>query len=291
VVSMPVRARRWSFVSRALAFAVVILVGAAPAYAGAITDPSAFTAEQTVITFDDAAGNGTTQIASQYAAQGATYGGVLYWYASTYSGFAWTGSAAGTAANFSGNTCPCFNDVTVTFGSSVSRAGFDAVTNSGDSIQLVASRNGLVVDDQTFSPSLTPSFVGVDVPGGFDSLVIHTVGPINGAFAMDDFRFEALVLTDQWAPAPSRLAACSVAGNKNPVTGEPIAPGTFLDLYASQVASDPHYAGATPPLFVEGIGLTCKAPPPGYELEGFAGDEQRVGSGYYPYWAAPAQEG
>ena len=100
---------------------------------------------------------------------------------------------------------------------------------------------------------------------------------------MDDFRFDGSAGA-AWVPPPPHAAVCSVAGNTNPFTGAPIAPGTFLDLLAAQITSDPHYAGATPAIFVEGKGLTCDPPPPGYVQKGYAGDAQHVAEGYYPYY-------
>ena len=88
-------------------------------------------------------------------------------------------------------------------------------------------------------------------------------------------------------PVPARGGYCTVAGNTNPYTGEAIAPGTFVNLAQKQVADDPSYAGVVPAIYVEGTGLTCDAPPTGYTQRGLAGDDQRVGSGLYPYYAAP----
>lgn len=95
-------------------------------------------------------------------------------------------------------------------------------------------------------------------------------------------------------PAPahgSRLAGttsgagyCAVAGNTTPA-GRPIAPGTFLDLDYGQPARDFHYAGASPANFVQGIGLTCLAPPVGYTQKGTAPESLGVPAGLYPYFA------
>ena len=53
---------------------------------------------------------------------------------------------------------------------------------------------------------------------------------------------------------------------------------------ASYTAPNGHYAGAAPANFVQGVGLTCSAPPPGYIRDGFAGDEHHVMPGIHPYY-------
>jgi hypothetical protein len=93
------------------------------------------------------------------------------------------------------------------------------------------------------------------------------------------------------ANAPSRGSAagyCSVAGNMNGVTGAAIKPGTFLDLVYGQPATDPNYKGATPAIFVQGVGITCDNPPAGYVLSGLAGAAQGTIDGFYPYWKSPS---
>ena len=62
-------------------------------------------------------------------------------------------------------------------------------------------------------------------------------------------------------PPPARQAYCSVAGNTNPFTGDPIAAGTFLNLLAGQANTDKHYTGDVPAWYVEGVGLTCSLTP------------------------------
>jgi hypothetical protein len=79
-------------------------------------------------------------------------------------------------------------------------------------------------------------------------------------------------------------AYCSVEGNTHPFTGQPIAPGTFLDLKANQPLKDPNYKGAVPAIYVEGKGLTCDAPPAGYVLDGLAGEDKHVSADFYPYY-------
>lgn len=75
---------------------------------------------------------------------------------------------------------------------------------------------------------------------------------------------------------PPREAYCSVAGNANPFSGSPIAPGTFLNLLAGQPKTDSHYTGAVPAWYVQGVGLTCSLTPAQAALA--AASTQRVGA-------------
>jgi hypothetical protein len=85
------------------------------------------------------------------------------------------------------------------------------------------------------------------------------------------------------APEFARAGYCSVAGNLS-ADGTPLQQGTFLDLFVGDPGSNGRYAGAVPANFVEGLGLTCSAPPPGYIHDGFAGDEHHVTPGIHPYY-------
>jgi hypothetical protein len=76
----------------------------------------------------------------------------------------------------------------------------------------------------------------------------------------------------------NRSGYCAGPGDSNLFTGQPIPPGTFLDLVGGQPDSDPHYQGATPALFVAGKGITCDPPP--------AGDVQTGYQGIYPYFTS-----
>jgi hypothetical protein len=59
---------------------------------------------------------------------------------------------------------------------------------------------------------------------------------------------------------PDRYGFCAVAGNST-MDGQPIVPGTFLNLEIGQATSDEHYKGATPAFWVEGVGITCSLSP------------------------------
>jgi hypothetical protein len=86
------------------------------------------------------------------------------------------------------------------------------------------------------------------------------------------------------APAPESMGYCAVAGNSTP-SGTPIPPGTFLDLAGGLPASDPHYTGAVPAFYLQGLGITCDVLP-GYtrtaELVGYGGHGD---PGSYIYYA------
>jgi hypothetical protein len=84
---------------------------------------------------------------------------------------------------------------------------------------------------------------------------------------------------------PTRAGYCSVKGNTFP-NGTAIAPGTFLDLQYGQPDWDPHYAGATPAIYIEGKGITCDPPPPGYVDAGLYHGPDTV-PGLYTYWRRP----
>jgi hypothetical protein len=63
---------------------------------------------------------------------------------------------------------------------------------------------------------------------------------------------------DSTGSLPPRAGYCSVDGNM--VDGVAVAAGTFLDLQLGQPDTDPAYTGATPAVYVQGVGLTCDAP-------------------------------
>ena len=80
-----------------------------------------------------------------------------------------------------------------------------------------------------------------------------------------------------------RAGYCSAPGNRSP-DGTPLVPGTFLDLTVNDARTAGNYSGAVPASFVEGVGLTCAPPPPGYVRHGFAGAANQVAPGIYPYY-------
>lgn len=108
------------------------------------------------------------------------------------------------------------------------------------------------------------------------------------------------LLVPTLASAASRAGYCSVAGNywkqnlwvqnkktKPPVllhSAGPIAPGTFLDLNVGEPALAFNLKGATPAIFVQGKGLTCDAPAPGFKQAGTIGLRLGVPKSMYQMW-------
>jgi len=84
--------------------------------------------------------------------------------------------------------------------------------------------------------------------------------------------------------ATSHMGYCSAPGDFDPYSGLPFPPGTFLVVAAGQPASDPSYTGATPALYLQGLGIACGAP------AGYTATGQTVGyggagdPGAYPYY-------
>jgi hypothetical protein len=91
------------------------------------------------------------------------------------------------------------------------------------------------------------------------------------------------------AGLPSHSGYCAVLGNSNPNTGQPYAPGTFLELVFGQNLTDPHYLGAVAAIYVQGIGITCDPPPVGFAFDGatFVNGmgEANFPNSIYPYYA------
>ncbi len=81
---------------------------------------------------------------------------------------------------------------------------------------------------------------------------------------------------------------CTVAGNYNPATGVAYTPGTFLVLDEGWNTTVAAYAGAVPANYVQGEGITCDPPPPGYVLNGYAPESDQVPGNTYPYYAQPS---
>jgi hypothetical protein len=87
------------------------------------------------------------------------------------------------------------------------------------------------------------------------------------------------------APTGARVGYCAAAGNTNASTGAPIPPGTFLNLEQGQPATDSHYTGATPAVYVMGQGLTCGPVPAGYAARGVAPSSLNVPADTYTLYA------
>ena len=94
-------------------------------------------------------------------------------------------------------------------------------------------------------------------------------------------------------PGVQDEAYCAAAGNTWPATGSiadgtPIPQGTFLDLVAGQPSWDSHYTGATPAVWVVGVGLSCNNPPAGYVQQGTTDSSMPVPVGLYTVYGPPA---
>jgi hypothetical protein len=81
---------------------------------------------------------------------------------------------------------------------------------------------------------------------------------------------------------PAKVGYCSVAGNTLP-DGTKLPPNTFIPLNPGQPDYDDHYTGAVPANYIEGVGITCDAPPAGFVRMGFA-DNDMVPKDTYPYY-------
>lgn len=83
-------------------------------------------------------------------------------------------------------------------------------------------------------------------------------------------------------PQPSRAGYCAVRGNTS-LDGTPLVPGTFVDLVAGQPDTDPHFEGARPAYYYDGVGISCDVLP-GYartgELVGYGGHGDPGGYAY-----------
>ena len=165
----------------------IVITGPGTAQGAALTSRSGFSGTETVLTFS-ALPDGTL-VTDQFASQGVTFGGTFMVHKNTFDSI-WPGSGSPVAANFPA----CCSEVTATFTTPVTRAGFDIISNDADFVELRAYSNGVLVESTNFDTRRCigepADFIGLDVPGGFDTLVISGNGTMNGAWALDDFRYE-----------------------------------------------------------------------------------------------------
>lgn len=106
----------------------------------------------------------------------------------TYSTGATPASRTGT--NFTSG----FANGELLFSSTMTRFGVDITTNNGDDTQIYAYLGSTLVGSEffnTFGAGSNGSFAGVEFLSGFDRIVIDTFGPVNGAFGIDNLRFES----------------------------------------------------------------------------------------------------
>jgi len=161
--------------------------------AAVVTDRSAFSGDETVITFDDLGYD--EAVTTQYTGLGVTVSGGTT-ASDVYDGaFPWPGSGGKTLGSFAFAACPC-GPVTFTFDGEVTIAGAEFVTDDGATLILEAYSGGTLVDSASFATGLTPSFAGLEVSDGFDTLVVSSDGPFgDDVFLVDDFTFESAANT------------------------------------------------------------------------------------------------
>jgi hypothetical protein len=171
---------------------------------------------------------------------------------------------------------PAAADYEITFSS-------PPTVQAGTQYGLVLSEVGGVLDTHTIWDAVASATYA-----GGDGFLLNP----GASASAKDYLFETYVLATAGpgqvptaAPPPSRAAYCAAPGNSDPKTGLPIAAGTFIDLVLRQPAVDSHYAGATPAIYVEGKGLTCDPPPPGFRSLGLAAATLGVQGDLYPYFA------
>ena len=147
-----------------------------------------------------------------------------------------------------------------------------------------------VVSGQRYAIVLSTSQTG-DYGWGTDGANDYTSGTAWYNFGSgwidrgQDLAFETLVSPPAVAVAEApRGAYCTVAGNTTD-NGQPLLPGSFVNLDEGQVSADTHYLGATPAEFVKGVGLTCGPTPAGYTQHGFATADMNVDANLYPYYS------
>jgi hypothetical protein len=117
---------------------------------------------------------------------------------------------------------------------------------------------------ETFLPGEHTNVIAVEFTGSSLSWAL------DGHWVRADASDPACPVAAAPQPPPRQgTGYCSVTGNTTPA-GLPIVPGTFLNLVLGQPLVDAHYAGATPALYVEGVGITCDPPPVGFSFDGAA---------------------
>ena len=174
--------------------AAALILGTLTAQAAALVSRASFSPAATVLTFAELRPFIVfTPITNQFAAQGVTFSGTFYAWENSF-GKNWPGSGAPVAANFAIGPS---SDVTSSFSPPVTRVGFEITTASAQFVELRAYLNGVLVDSIDFPTGLTPGFIGLEVPGGFDTLVIQGHLPLSSAsvpWILDDFTFEDAVI-------------------------------------------------------------------------------------------------
>ena len=171
--------------------ALVFSATAASAATIALTNPNQFSGNETLLDFSGASGSLST------------YGGVAFDLVGPYNGVGvWSESAArqfGPAENTALNNFPSgavnYPALQITFASFVNRVGFEARSNVGDNYNITLSlvSNNSVVGNITIGTQGASQyyFYGIQSDVAFDRLVFDPQNNVNGAFALDNLRFES----------------------------------------------------------------------------------------------------
>jgi hypothetical protein len=141
----------------------------------------------TIIDFEDAPEEGL--IDNFYAGSGVTFAHLDGY--NEYDTGTGNGSSK-TATNFF--TEPNYPDGEASFVNPINKVGFFITTNPDDNTTIYAYLGDTLIGSEffdTYGQGLGGSFAGIYFASAFDRIVIDTAAITNGAFAIDDFRFEA----------------------------------------------------------------------------------------------------
>jgi hypothetical protein len=178
---------------------------------------------------------------------------------------------------------------------SITGLPFDEVA-FGSAFPLLIGREFLTdLTDRAFHGDIDNVRVSTGVPPGpLTTLAFYTFGEGSGLVVTDSSgnghtgvisEINAPTFFFPFGPPLSHVGYCAVAGNHNPYTGAAYPAGKFLELELGQPLLDPAYRGAAPAIFVQGVGITCDAPPAGTTDRGKAPESLGVPGGVYEYWS------
>jgi hypothetical protein len=101
------------------------------------------------------------------------------------------------------------------FSSLMSRVGMDITTSEPGATTIYAYRGLTLVGSEPFTTGglgFSGSFIGVEFLSGFDRIVIDTANSTNGAFAIDNLRFDQASAVPEPEALALMLAGLSVVG-------------------------------------------------------------------------------